>query len=179
MGNTQSGYPLTRTVAALDSFVSELGSDIVYEKRCVKDVVEGPLTVLISHTGHQPRHLTIPQDSTVYTPQWFPHSQDIHQARPWMESPEIPEEIEECVFVFSTHPTDHDAVARLMMLYVSSFDFVLLLCTVEREALLDIPNVYNYQTFVETDKAGYLIRQWVASNLYDRIRCVQFLLLLS
>ena len=32
MGNTQSGYPLTRTAAALDSFVAELGSDIVYEK---------------------------------------------------------------------------------------------------------------------------------------------------
>lgn len=43
---------------------------------------------------------------------------------------------------------------------------------VEREALADIPNVYGYQSFVETDKAGYIIRQWVASNLYDRIRCV-------
>lgn len=27
---------------------------------------------------------------------------------------------------------------------------------------------------METDKAGYIIRQWVASNLYDRIRCVAF-----
>lgn len=34
-------------------------------------------------------------------------------------------------------------------------------------------NVYNYQSFVETDKAGYIIRQWVASSLYDRIRCVR------
>ena len=42
----------------------------------------------------------------------------------------------------------------------------------EREALIDIPNVYGYQSFVETDKAGYVIRQWVASNLYDRIRYV-------
>jgi phosphoinositide-3-kinase, regulatory subunit 4 len=42
--------------------------------------------------------------------------------------------------------------------------------TAEREALLDIPNVYSYQTFIDSDKAGYLIRQWVASNLYDRIR---------
>jgi phosphoinositide-3-kinase, regulatory subunit 4 len=43
--------------------------------------------------------------------------------------------------------------------------------------LADIANVYNYQTFVETDKAGYIIRQWLASNLYDRIRFVvgQFL----
>ena len=43
---------------------------------------------------------------------------------------------------------------------------------VDREALADIANVYNYQAFVETDKAGYIIRQWLASNLYDRIRFV-------
>ena len=41
---------------------------------------------------------------------------------------------------------------------------------VDKEALADIANVYNYQAFVETDKAGYIIRQWLASNLYDRIR---------
>lgn len=41
---------------------------------------------------------------------------------------------------------------------------------VERENLVDIANIYNYQAFVETDKAGYIIRQWIASNLYDRIR---------
>lgn len=29
-----------------------------------------------------------------------------------------------------------------------------------------------YQRVLETERAGYLIRQWVASNLYDRIRCV-------
>lgn len=43
---------------------------------------------------------------------------------------------------------------------------------VEKEALTDIANVYNYQAFVETEKAGYIIRQWLASNLYDRIRCI-------
>jgi hypothetical protein len=45
-----------------------------------------------------------------------------------------------------------------------------ILVLVEREALSDIANVYDYQTFVETDKAGYIVRQWIASNLYDRIR---------
>jgi len=35
MGNTQSGYTLTRTAATLDSFISELGPGIVYEKRYV------------------------------------------------------------------------------------------------------------------------------------------------
>jgi hypothetical protein len=47
---------------------------------------------------------------------------------------------------------------------------------VEREALVDIANVYDYQSFAETEKAGYIIRQWVASNLYDRIRCSSSLL---
>ena len=49
---------------------------------------------------------------------------------------------------------------------------MLIFAPVEREALADIANVYNYQTFVETEKAGYIIRQWLASNLYDRIRYV-------
>lgn len=54
------------------------------------------------------------------------------------------------------------------------FDPVLTIHLVDREALADIAGIYNYQAFIETDKAGYIIRQWVASNLYDRIRCVGF-----
>jgi phosphoinositide-3-kinase regulatory subunit 4 len=42
----------------------------------------------------------------------------------------------------------------------------------ERDNLSDIPNVYSYQVFSESEKAGYIIRQWLASSLYDRIRCV-------
>jgi phosphoinositide-3-kinase, regulatory subunit 4 len=45
---------------------------------------------------------------------------------------------------------------------------------VEREALQDLDNVYDYQSFFETDKAGYILRQWIASSLYDRIRCVSW-----
>ena len=40
----------------------------------------------------------------------------------------------------------------------------------ERDALADMSSVNTYQAFVETEKAGYLIRQWVGSNLYDRVR---------
>ena len=40
-------------------------------------------------------------------------------------------------------------------------------------------NVYNYQSFVETDKAGYMIRQWIASNLYDRIRYRSHFIIIS
>ncbi|TDL19537.1 ARM repeat-containing protein [Rickenella mellea] len=46
---------------------------------------------------------------------------------------------------------------------------------IEREALHDVSNVYNYQSFVETDRAGYIVRQWVASSLYDRISTRPFL----
>lgn len=35
-----------------------------------------------------------------------------------------------------------------------------------------MPNVYSYRLVKESVKAGYLVRQWVASSLYDRIRCV-------
>lgn len=40
----------------------------------------------------------------------------------------------------------------------------------ERESLADLQSVNSYQMFVETEKAGYLIRQWIGSNLYDRVR---------
>ncbi|TFY74461.1 hypothetical protein EWM64_g9551, partial [Hericium alpestre] len=120
MGNTQSGYPLTRNAGALDSFVAELGPDIVYEKslgssRFLK-------TVRCRHrNGFLLAKIFIKPDPGV-------------SLRKYQRKLKI-----------------------------------------EREALLDIPNVYNYQLFVETEKAGYLIRQWVASNLYDRISTRPFL----
>lgn len=40
----------------------------------------------------------------------------------------------------------------------------------ERDALASLSNVHPYSTFIETEKAGYLIRQWVGSSLYDRLR---------
>ena len=46
---------------------------------------------------------------------------------------------------------------------------------VERQALADVPNVLTYQKVVETECAGYLIRQWLATNLYDRISTRPFL----
>jgi len=49
----------------------------------------------------------------------------------------------------------------------------------ERKMLQDVPNVYPYQAFLETEKAGYLIRQWVASSLYDRISTRPFLTLIE
>jgi phosphoinositide-3-kinase regulatory subunit 4 len=46
------------------------------------------------------------------------------------------------------------------------------LLAAERDALSDLHSVNTYQAFVETEKAGYLIRQWIGSNLYDRVRWV-------
>jgi hypothetical protein len=54
MGNTQSGSTLTRTSAALDSYVSELGADVVYEKRFVafeNNFVEPSATCLCFSLG--------------------------------------------------------------------------------------------------------------------------------
>lgn len=38
--------------------------------------------------------------------------------------------------------------------------------------LVSTPNVFPYQKFIETEKAGYLVRQYFLNNLYDRIRFV-------
>ncbi|KAK0194518.1 hypothetical protein F5146DRAFT_1036233 [Armillaria mellea] len=124
MGNTQSGSTLTRTTGALDSFVAELGGEILYEKslgsaRFLK-------TVKCRHSnGYLVVKIFIKPDPGL---------------------------------------TLRNYHRRLK---------------IDREALTDIANVYNYQSFVETDKAGYIIRQWIASNLYDRISTRPFLSLIE
>ncbi|KAF8653642.1 hypothetical protein AX16_003794 [Volvariella volvacea WC 439] len=120
MGNAQSGTALTRTTGALDSFVSELGSDIIHEKslgtsRFLKTV----------KCRHRNGYLVIK------------------------------------IFI----KPDPGFPLRNYIKRLKS----------DREALVDLANVYNYQSFVETDKAGYIIRQWIASNLYDRISTRPFL----
>ncbi|KAI0357817.1 hypothetical protein OH77DRAFT_1303761 [Trametes cingulata] len=117
MGNVQS---LTRTSGALDSFVAELGTDVVYERslgsaRFLKTV----------KCRHKNGYLVVK------------------------------------IFIKPDPGLSLRKYHRRLK--------------IEREALADIPNVYGYQTFVETDKAGYVIRQWVASNLYDRISTRPFL----
>ncbi|KAJ7594229.1 hypothetical protein C8J56DRAFT_926236 [Mycena floridula] len=120
MGNTQPGSMLNRPTGALDSFIAELGGDIIYEKslgsaRFLKTVKcrhkNGPLVVKIF----------IKPDPGVAL-------RTYHR--------------------------------RLK---------------IERESLSETLNIYNFQSFVETDRAGYLIRQWIASNLYDRISTRPFL----
>ena len=48
--------------------------------------------------------------------------------------------------------------------------FICLIFKEEKEALSEVPNAFAYQRILETDKAGYLIRQFFFSSLYDRIR---------
>ncbi|KAI0342433.1 ARM repeat-containing protein [Trametopsis cervina] len=117
MGNAQS---LVRTSGALDSFVNDLGSDVIYERslgsaRFLK-------TVKCRHkNGSLVVKIFIKPDPGMSLRRY--HKRLKH----------------------------------------------------EREALADIPNVYTYQSFVETENAGYMIRQWVASSLYDRISTRPFL----
>ncbi|KAE9405511.1 hypothetical protein BT96DRAFT_988303 [Gymnopus androsaceus JB14] len=116
----QSGSTLTRTTGALDTFINELGGEILYEKslgsaRFLKTV----------KCRHQNGYLVVK------------------------------------VFIKPDPGLSLRNYHRRLK--------------IDREALLDIVNVYNYQAFVETEKAGYIIRQWIASNLYDRISTRPFL----
>lgn len=45
----------------------------------------------------------------------------------------------------------------------------------EKDQLLSIPNSLSYQRLQETDRAVYLVRQYIASNLYDRVSTRPFL----
>ncbi|XP_006455255.1 hypothetical protein AGABI2DRAFT_121189 [Agaricus bisporus var. bisporus H97] len=112
MGNTHSGFNLTRTSGALDSFVAELGGDIVYDKS-----LGSARFLKIVKCRHRNGFLVVK------------------------------------VFIKPDPGLSLRTYHRRLK--------------VEKEALADIANVYNYQAFVETEKAGYVIRQWLASNLYD------------
>ncbi|KEP55073.1 phosphoinositide 3-kinase regulatory subunit 4 [Rhizoctonia solani 123E] len=124
MGNSVSGQFNNRPGGALDSYVSELGPDIVYEKSV------GSARFLKTVRG---RHRNGPLVIKVF----IKPSADL---------------------------TLRDHKARLRNF---------------RDRLTDIPNVYTYQAFVESDKAGYVIRQWLTSNLYDRISTRPFLSLIE
>ncbi|EAU84150.2 other/VPS15 protein kinase [Coprinopsis cinerea okayama7 len=120
MGNVHSGSTFTRTTGALDSYVADLGTDIIYEKslgssRFLKTV----------KCKHRNGYLVIK------------------------------------IFV----KPDPGLTLRNYHKRLKN----------DKESLVDIANVYNYQVFVETERAGYIIRQWVASNLYDRISTRPFL----
>ncbi|CAG8444654.1 3441_t:CDS:10 [Ambispora leptoticha] len=49
----------------------------------------------------------------------------------------------------------------------------------EKDNLSEVPNAFAYQRILETEKAGYLIRQYFFSSLYDRISTRPFLNLIE
>ncbi|KAL1709450.1 hypothetical protein EV121DRAFT_252818 [Schizophyllum commune] len=120
MGNVQSGSTLTRTTGALDSFVGELGGDVVYDKSL------GAARFLKTVKCRHPNGFLVVK-----------------------------------IFIKPDPGLSLRTYARRLK--------------VEREALSELPNIYSYQSFVETERAGYIIRQYVASNLYDRISTRPFL----
>jgi phosphoinositide-3-kinase regulatory subunit 4 len=40
----------------------------------------------------------------------------------------------------------------------------------ERKLLSDVPNALSYERILETSTSGYLVRQYIHSSLYDRMR---------
>jgi phosphoinositide-3-kinase regulatory subunit 4 len=40
----------------------------------------------------------------------------------------------------------------------------------ERKVLADVPNAVAYHRIIETAACGYLVRQYIHSSLYDRLR---------
>ncbi|KAJ3061579.1 Serine/threonine-protein kinase, partial [Podochytrium sp. JEL0797] len=61
-------------------------------------------------------------------------------------------------------PTPDDSNTTLLQL-----KHVIRLIMAESEILMHIPNAFPYLNVIETAKAGYMIRQYLYSNLYDRI----------
>jgi hypothetical protein len=47
--------------------------------------------------------------------------------------------------------------------------------TAERKLLAEIPNALAYHRVIETRANGYLVRQFIHSSLYDRLRYVHLI----
>ena len=77
---------LTRTSGALDSFVAELGGDVVYERRCVFAV---GIRSSCTYERVQPGLSTVLEDGEVPAQERLLGGQDIHQAGPWAEFEEV------------------------------------------------------------------------------------------
>jgi len=124
MGNAPSSNLNRPTGLTLDSFVSELGTDILYEKSL------GPTRFFKTiRARHKYGRIVVK------------------------------------VFVKTDPSFNLKGFVRRLKL--------------ERGLLQDVPNVLTYQRAVETEKAGYLIRQWLTNNLYDRISTRPFLSLIE
>jgi phosphoinositide-3-kinase regulatory subunit 4 len=46
----------------------------------------------------------------------------------------------------------------------------------ERKLLSDVPNALSHQRILETGTGGYLVRQYIHSSLYDRMRYASYIL---
>lgn len=97
MGNTQS---LTRTGGALDSFIADLGSDLVFEKRC--DIYGSPVFLsLMSHSKSW--NGAFSEDREMPPPLWICGGEGLHQAGPWPKPKELSSEVERYVSLYTLH----------------------------------------------------------------------------
>lgn len=60
-----------------------------------------------------------------------------------------------------------------------SFGHYINILSRERDVLAGVQNAMGYERIIETPSAGYLLRQYLHSSLYDRIRWVLLFPLLS
>jgi hypothetical protein len=92
MGNTQSGYTLTRTAATLDSFISELGPEIVYgERYALRLLAPRPS---LDDVGSKSWVLTLSEDCSLPTSERSCSCENLHQTRPENQFAEVSKEAE-------------------------------------------------------------------------------------
>ncbi|KAJ3222135.1 Serine/threonine-protein kinase [Clydaea vesicula] len=72
---------------------------------------------------------------------------------------------------------DGDVVVKVFVKHTANFDLKPYKDQLinEKNLLQNVTNVFSYQNIWETEKAGYLIRQYFLNNLYDRISTRPFL----
>lgn len=54
--------------------------------------------------------------------------------------------------------------------WATNYSYLLTQLLGQRQVLTSVSNAFPYIQILETDRAGYLVRQYIKTNVYDRIR---------
>ena len=154
------GAPLAMT---LDSFVAELGQNFQYEKGHAifmfinkRAIIKSDLLIKRAQPG---QIQSLPEDDSRTTPKRRPGRREII-----CEAARSAADCAETIRAAAERYPRRSSIAPLMLIAQTHA------AELRERTDQDGSNVLPYQQLIETDKAVYLVRQFVSTNLYDRIR---------
>jgi phosphoinositide-3-kinase regulatory subunit 4 len=185
MGNSVSTVTPSAATAGIDSYVSELG-DIHYDKRQAHQLHYHYPPPLLGDTINSHEDVLQHADSSPSTYDSLGSARFMKTIRGRQREgtvvvkifvkPESGYSLKRIARKLNGRPRLHIApiepttTAYFLLVMILIRQVIIYHGIEERDILSDVPNAIAFQRVLETDRAGYLIRQYFFSSLYDRIR---------